>query len=106
MSRLTAPSSINLSPAEEESDVDVTRDDQQRINEFGRLNARKHELRDEIAAARGRGEALADAEEAILLADETAPGALKLQLGDGFFDVEASIAQAFVDGRRQVCAGW
>ncbi len=33
---------------EEESDAEVRRVDQDRINEFGRLNARLHEVRDEV----------------------------------------------------------
>jgi prefoldin subunit 4 len=33
---------------EEESDAEVRREDQDRINEFGRLNARLHEVRDEV----------------------------------------------------------
>ena len=34
---------------EEENDNEVRREDQEQINEFGRLNARLHEARDEIA---------------------------------------------------------
>jgi hypothetical protein len=33
---------------EEESDAEVRREDQDRINEFGRLNARLHEVRDGV----------------------------------------------------------
>ncbi len=33
-------------------DVDVRFEDQQNINEFGRLNAKLHELKDEIEAAK------------------------------------------------------
>ncbi len=33
---------------EEENDAEVRREDQDRINEFGRLNARLHEVRDEV----------------------------------------------------------
>lgn len=33
---------------EEENDAEVRREDQDQINEFGRLNARLHEVRDEV----------------------------------------------------------
>ena len=103
MSRLAAPASVALSPADDDGpDVEVTAADQARINEFGRLNARKHELRDACAAAAARGGELADAEEAVLLADEDAPpGAFKLALGTGLFlDVSAAAAGAAVEARR------
>ena len=36
-----------ITPAEEENNVEVRREDQTNINKFARLNARLHELRDE-----------------------------------------------------------
>jgi hypothetical protein len=36
-----------IKPAEEESEAEVRRVDQDNINKFARLNARLHELRDE-----------------------------------------------------------
>jgi hypothetical protein len=38
---------MNVKPAEEESEAEVRRVDQDNINKFARLNARLHELRDE-----------------------------------------------------------
>ena len=38
---------MNVQPAEEESEAEVRRVDQDNINKFARLNARLHELRDE-----------------------------------------------------------
>lgn len=38
---------LNVVPAEEESEAEVRREDQDNINNFARLNARLHELRDE-----------------------------------------------------------
>lgn len=35
---------------EEENDAEVRREDQDKINEFGRLNARLYEVRDEISS--------------------------------------------------------
>lgn len=102
MSRLPLPTAVALYPAEEESpDVEVTAVDQLYINEFGRLNARKHELRDAAAAARTREAELGDAEEGILLADESAPGALKIAVGIGLFvDCDAAAATMLIEQRR------
>jgi hypothetical protein len=36
-----------ITPAEEENNTEVRREDQSNINNFARLNARLHELRDE-----------------------------------------------------------
>ena len=36
-----------VTPAEEENNTEVRREDQNNINKFARLNARLHELRDE-----------------------------------------------------------
>lgn len=33
---------------EEENEAEVRREDQEQINEFGRLNARLHDVRDEV----------------------------------------------------------
>ena len=35
---------------EEENDAEVRREDQDQINEFGMLNARLHEVKDEISS--------------------------------------------------------
>jgi len=61
---------------EDEVDVEVVKADQLRINEFGRLSMRKHELEDELKALKAeRGESEM-VDEAVLLAEE-APGAIK-----------------------------
>ena len=62
--------------ASPEVDVEVRREDQALINEFGRLNARKHDARDEVAEAKKRAEELDDAEEGVMLADAE-PGTVK-----------------------------
>ena len=39
---------------EEENDAEVRREDQDKINEFGRLNARLHEVKSEVAKLKVR----------------------------------------------------
>lgn len=69
--------------------------DQQMICEFGRLNARKKELREEAAELERRAGDLADAEEGAMLAEE-GDGATKLLVGEAFVDVDAGAALASV----------
>lgn len=45
---------------------------------------------------------LADAEESVLLADETVPGAIKLMVGESFVDVDGMTANDFVTAERAV----
>ena len=58
-------------------DVEVRRVDQDMINEFGRLNARKHEAREEVELEKKASDDLDDAEEGVLLADASETGAVK-----------------------------
>jgi hypothetical protein len=57
--------------------VQVRLEDQKCINEFGRLNSRKTEAKEDLAEAKKRLQELEDADEAVLLADEAVPGAIK-----------------------------
>ena len=57
--------------------LQVRRQDQDMINEFGKLNARKAEAREEITEAKKRTEELDDAEEGVMLADDSEEGTVK-----------------------------
>uniref|UniRef100_A0A7S1G3G5 Prefoldin subunit 4 n=1 Tax=Bicosoecida sp. CB-2014 TaxID=1486930 RepID=A0A7S1G3G5_9STRA len=78
-----------LSPAEEEVEVDVRLEDQTKICEFGVLNARVSELRDEIKAIKKTMETYEDAEAEVSLADDAGDGApaFMLMLGESFVEV-------------------
>lgn len=76
MPRHRHPTSPSPPPPPPTPALQVRREDQDRINEFGRLNARKHEAREEIAEAKKRVEELDDAEEGVMLADSE-PGTVK-----------------------------
>ncbi|GLJ08450.1 hypothetical protein SUGI_0089040 [Cryptomeria japonica] len=62
-------------------DTEVTWEDQQNINKFGRLNNRFHELEDEIKAKKEMTENLEDASNELILADEEI---VRFQLGEVF----------------------
>ena len=118
--------------ADESPDVQVRLEDQQEINLFGRLNSRKVELQGDIVEvevrrwgapcnARGgtaspfhptqkRLSDLENAEEAVLLADETAEGSTKILIGEAFCDFTSDAAAQYVQDAltvraRCVCMG-
>merc|ERR1719240_1040572 len=59
--------------AETDDDVEVRLEDQQRINTFGRLNGRLHDLEDDLKAKQSQYELLDDAANEIILADDEEP---------------------------------
>ncbi|KAK1264233.1 putative prefoldin subunit 4 [Acorus gramineus] len=63
------------------SETEVTWEDQQNINRFGRLNNRFHELEDEIKIAKETNENLEDASNELILSDETV---VRFQIGEVF----------------------
>ncbi|KAK1313958.1 putative prefoldin subunit 4 [Acorus calamus] len=63
------------------SETEVTWEDQQNINRFGRLNNRFHELEDEIKIAKETNENLEDAGNELILSDEEV---VRFQIGEVF----------------------
>ncbi|KAH7864458.1 hypothetical protein Vadar_029784 [Vaccinium darrowii] len=66
------------------SETEVTWEDQQNINKFGRLNNRLHELEDEIKIAKETNENLDDAGNELILTDEEV---VRFQIGEVFAHV-------------------
>ncbi|KAL5768228.1 hypothetical protein ACOSP7_014783 [Xanthoceras sorbifolium] len=66
------------------SDTEVTWEDQQNINKFGRLNNRLHELEDEIKIAKETNDNLEDASNELILTDEEV---VRFQIGEVFAHV-------------------
>ena len=56
-----------------DDDVEVRLEDQQRINAFGRLNGRMHELEDDLKKISSEHELLDDAANELILADDDEP---------------------------------
>ncbi|PKA63323.1 putative prefoldin subunit 4 [Apostasia shenzhenica] len=63
------------------TETEVTWEDQQNINKFGRLNNRFHELEDEIKVAKENNESLEDASNELILSDEDI---VRFQIGEVF----------------------
>ena len=57
----------------DKDDVEVRWEDQQRINAFGRLNGRMHELEDDLKKVSSEHELLDDAANELILADDDEP---------------------------------
>ncbi|KAK8918487.1 putative prefoldin subunit 4 [Platanthera zijinensis] len=68
-------------PKGSKTEIEVTWEDQQNINKFGRLNNRFHELEDEIKIAKENNESLEDASNELILSDEDA---VRFQIGEVF----------------------
>ncbi|XP_068651207.1 probable prefoldin subunit 4 [Aristolochia californica] len=66
------------------SETEVTWEDQQNINKFGRLNNRFHELEDEIKVAKETNDNLEDASNELILSDEDV---VRFQIGEVFTHV-------------------
>ena len=86
---------------EDEVDVEVRKIDQDKINEFGRLNTRIGELKDEIAALDKELTSYEDAEEEVMLI-EGEEDALKLKFGDCFLDVEEEDVESELSRLNQI----
>mmetsp|Transcript_91407 Transcript_91407/g.136860 ORF Transcript_91407/g.136860 Transcript_91407/m.136860 type:complete len:131 (-) Transcript_91407:175-567(-) len=83
-----------VKPAEEESEAEVRRVDQDNINKFARLNARLHELRDERELIKKSLERLDDASTELMMASGDK---VMLLIGESFFDTTEDAATEFCE---------
>lgn len=79
---------------EEESDAEVRREDQDRINEFGRLNARLHEVRDEVNKLKNLLEKIDDASTELMMGNGDR---VMLRLGEVMFETTEDEATQFCE---------
>ncbi|CAD6213683.1 unnamed protein product [Miscanthus lutarioriparius] len=86
------------------TEAQVTWEDQQNINRFGRLNNRLHELQEEIKLAKETNENLDDAGNELILSDEDV---VRFQIGEVFAhmprdDVETRLEQMKEDAAKKL----
>ncbi|KAI3448895.1 hypothetical protein Pfo_005560 [Paulownia fortunei] len=81
------------------SEVEVTWEDQQNINKFGRLNNRLHELDDEIKIAKETNESLEDASNELILTDEEI---VRFQIGEVFAHVPKEEVESRIEEMKEV----
>ncbi|TVU46068.1 hypothetical protein EJB05_05586, partial [Eragrostis curvula] len=93
-----------LVPQGDGTEAQVTWEDQQNINRFGRLNNRLHELDEEIKLAKEANENLDDAGNELILSDEDV---VRFQIGEVFAhmpreDVETKLEQMKEDAAKKL----
>ncbi|XP_041020575.1 probable prefoldin subunit 4 [Juglans microcarpa x Juglans regia] len=81
------------------SETEVTWEDQQNINKFGRLNNRFHELEDEIKIAKETNDNLEDASNELILTDEEV---VRFQLGEVFAHVPKEGVESRIEQMKEV----
>ncbi|KAJ6877110.1 prefoldin subunit 4 [Populus alba x Populus x berolinensis] len=81
------------------SDKEMTWEDQQNINKFGRLNNRLHELEDEIKIAKETNDNLEDASNELILTDEEV---VRFQIGEVFAHVPRDEVETRIEQMKEV----
>eukprot|EP00900_Chrysochromulina_parva_P002691 jgi/Chrpa1/12422/Chrysochromulina_OHIO_Genome00000032-RA len=82
----------------EDKDVEVRREDQDCINQFGRLNGRMHDIEDELKAAQSKYELLDDASNEIILADDDVP--VRYLFGECFFELSKDSTDEMLEKQK------
>ncbi|KAJ9180085.1 hypothetical protein P3X46_008371 [Hevea brasiliensis] len=80
------------------SEAEVTWEDQQNINKFGRLNNRFHELDDEVKIAKETNENLEDASNELILTDEEV---VRFQIGEVFAHVPKEEVETRIEQMKE-----
>ncbi|KEH43009.1 putative prefoldin [Medicago truncatula] len=80
------------------SETEVTWEDQQNINKFGRLNNRLHELHDEIKIAKESNDNLEDASNELILTDEEV---VRFQIGEVFAHVPKDEVESRIEQMQE-----
>ncbi|KAF5778984.1 putative prefoldin beta [Helianthus annuus] len=83
------------------SETEVTWEDQQNINKFGRLNNRLHELEDEIKIAKEANENFEDASNELILTDEEV---MRFQIGEVFCHVAKDEVEMRIEKMQETTA--
>mmetsp|Transcript_11423 Transcript_11423/g.19938 ORF Transcript_11423/g.19938 Transcript_11423/m.19938 type:complete len:130 (-) Transcript_11423:511-900(-) len=79
----------------QEQDVEVTKEDQQRINNFNQLNQKYHELEDELKVAKDDLQKIEDASNELMLCSDDDP--VKYMVGDSFVNLTAAGATELLE---------
>mmetsp|Transcript_11220 Transcript_11220/g.32287 ORF Transcript_11220/g.32287 Transcript_11220/m.32287 type:complete len:129 (-) Transcript_11220:3617-4003(-) len=80
---------------QQENDAEVRRADQENINQFARLNARLHEVRDELALFKKSLERLDDASTELMMQEDS--DKVMLLVGESFFETSEDDATEYVE---------
>merc|ERR1719230_301056 len=86
-------------PDADEDDVTVRLEDQQNINQFGRLNQRMHDLEDDLKAKTSEHELLDDAANELILADDDEP--VRFAFGECYYEVSKDQAEELLEEKKE-----
>ena len=86
----------------DDDDVQVRLEDQQRINQFGRLNGKLHEIEDDLKAKRAEHELLDDAANEIILADDDEQ--VRFAFGECYYEVTKDQCEELLEAKKDKVA--
>merc|ERR1711998_663187 len=86
-----------------EEDVEVRKEDQLKINTFGRLNNRKHDLEEELKEKQAKHDLLDDAANEIILADDDEP--IGYGFGECYFECSKDQAEELLEQQKSEAEG-
>mmetsp|Transcript_235 Transcript_235/g.283 ORF Transcript_235/g.283 Transcript_235/m.283 type:complete len:130 (+) Transcript_235:8-397(+) len=92
--------SVATRPADDLPDVEVRFEDQQQINEFGRLNHRLHEIQDDMKVSKEKLETLEDATTELMMGGDS----VRLKIGEAFFDCSEEYATEYCEKKQEKLA--
>ncbi|KAJ1563136.1 hypothetical protein HK405_013463 [Cladochytrium tenue] len=92
-----------LDEAESEADIDVSWEDQQKINNFSKMNARSGDLDEKLEGLKKELEYLEDLDTELELADEDDP--IRCRIGDTFIQLPLDECRRRVEAERDKLAG-
>ncbi|CEG45417.1 prefoldin family protein [Plasmopara halstedii] len=84
---------------QQEVEADVRKDDQLRINEFGRNNAALHEIREQKKALKDKLDTLDDANTDLMMGEGDN---VRLFIGESFVEASEESAQVYLEKRMEV----
>jgi len=83
---------------DDKDDVEVRLEDQQRINAFGRLNGRMHDIEEDVKAKQSQYDLLDDAANEIILADDDEP--IRYAFGECYLEMTKDQADEMLEKQK------
>merc|ERR1712216_366289 len=90
---------LSMSHADDVPDIDVLREDQQRINLFGRLNNKKHLRLDNIKAIKDKLQNYEDAQTEMMLMEDDEN--IKYAIGETYTEFDADTANEMLEAEME-----
>merc|ERR1719446_1749820 len=87
---------------DDDDDVQVRLEDQQQINQFGRLNNQMHDMEDDLKAKQSQHELLDDAANELILADDDEP--VRYAFGECYYEVTKDQAEELLETKKEAVA--